>query len=643
MAWGQKRRGRRGGSGWGWGGDGDGGGSTIIHAVVSGITEVVAGGVLRAFKSSFDDDTTGWWLGVDPADGVAKINIGNDNYHVIWNGTSLDINGSIGGNIVDLLLSEVGALRAVKASYSDTTAGFWLGIDGGTPKLNIGNASYSLKWTGLALEVLGSIGGTVSNLVVATNGAIRSGKTVFGDATAGWWIGMDGGDPKIDIGAAQDHLQWDGSALDIVGAIGGTITALVLAAANSALRAGKTSFSDTTAGFWLGLDTTTPKFNIGDASNYFQWNGSVLQILGRIGGEITDLVLSSAGTFRANKTTFDDTTAGWWLGIDEDTLAKFNIGNGSNYLKWTGLVLQVAGALSGKITDLQMADNGVQVRAGKTSFADTTAGFWLGVSAGGYPQFHIGNATNWWKFDASASPPITYQFAIDGADIDAGTVTASKLDVSSLDAVSSNTGTLDVNQAIRVVKTSPTDVTKGAWLGVDSGTPKFYVGDSTRYLKFDGADVYFKSSYSKLGANGLELYPSGAGHALVLQDGGYDPMRMTGTANTGEDTNEGLIRVVGYSAITLPNASLELQAYPAGGGHTADVALVAIGGSFSYVQLSGDSINVLDAFMELNEITEPGAPATDYARLYLKDNGSGKTQLCVRFATGAVQVLATEP
>lgn len=37
------------------------------------------------------------------------------------------------------------------------------------------------------------------------------------------------------------------------------------------------------------------------------------------------------------------------------------------------------------------------------------------------------------------------------------------------------------------------------------------------------------------------------------------------------------------------------------------------------------------------------APSANQAVLYLKDNGSGKTQLAVRFATGAVQVLATEP
>ena len=46
----------------------------------------------------------------------------------------------------------------------------------------------------------------------------------------------------------------------------------------------------------------------------------------------------------------------------------------------------------------------------------------------------------------------------------------------------------------------------------------------------------------------------------------------------------------------------------------------------------------------LNECSsDPAAPGSNAAKIYLKDNGSGKTQLIVRFATGAVQVLATEP
>jgi hypothetical protein len=45
----------------------------------------------------------------------------------------------------------------------------------------------------------------------------------------------------------------------------------------------------------------------------------------------------------------------------------------------------------------------------------------------------------------------------------------------------------------------------------------------------------------------------------------------------------------------------------------------------------------------LDEISDPSAPAANRARLYIRDNGSGKTQLVVRFSSGAVQVLATEP
>jgi len=43
------------------------------------------------------------------------------------------------------------------------------------------------------------------------------------------------------------------------------------------------------------------------------------------------------------------------------------------------------------------------------------------------------------------------------------------------------------------------------------------------------------------------------------------------------------------------------------------------------------------------QASDPAAPAANNARIFTKDNGSGKTQLVVRFATGAVQVIATEP
>lgn len=41
--------------------------------------------------------------------------------------------------------------------------------------------------------------------------------------------------------------------------------------------------------------------------------------------------------------------------------------------------------------------------------------------------------------------------------------------------------------------------------------------------------------------------------------------------------------------------------------------------------------------------TDPAAPGANSVILYLKDNGSGKTQLLALFSTGSPQVIATQP
>jgi hypothetical protein len=50
-----------------------------------------------------------------------------------------------------------------------------------------------------------------------------------------------------------------------------------------------------------------------------------------------------------------------------------------------------------------------------------------------------------------------------------------------------------------------------------------------------------------------------------------------------------------------------------------------------------------DPYLAMAERTDPGVASTNQARLYVRDNGAGKTQLCVVFSSGAVQVLATQP
>jgi hypothetical protein len=52
----------------------------------------------------------------------------------------------------------------------------------------------------------------------------------------------------------------------------------------------------------------------------------------------------------------------------------------------------------------------------------------------------------------------------------------------------------------------------------------------------------------------------------------------------------------------------------------------------------------LNGYLEqVEQGTEPAAPLVNRSVLFARDNGAGKTQLCVKFNTGAVQVIATEP
>jgi hypothetical protein len=59
--------------------------------------------------------------------------------------------------------------------------------------------------------------------------------------------------------------------------------------------------------------------------------------------------------------------------------------------------------------------------------------------------------------------------------------------------------------------------------------------------------------------------------------------------------------------------------------------------------LTDHNLHIPKGHMEMVEIADASAPATNRGRLYVRDNGAGKTQLVVRFPSGAVQTIATEP
>jgi hypothetical protein len=59
--------------------------------------------------------------------------------------------------------------------------------------------------------------------------------------------------------------------------------------------------------------------------------------------------------------------------------------------------------------------------------------------------------------------------------------------------------------------------------------------------------------------------------------------------------------------------------------------------------LRNGSSGTTGAAWEMLEMTAPGTPSADRLRLYVEDNGSGKTRLVVKFSDGSTAVLATQP
>jgi hypothetical protein len=71
-------------------------------------------------------------------------------------------------------------------------------------------------------------------------------------------------------------------------------------------------------------------------------------------GQGVGTVAQSTGGIESGKQAWSDTTAGYFLGIDTDGIAKLNIGSASKYIKWDGSTLTVVGGVS--ISSLDIPD-----------------------------------------------------------------------------------------------------------------------------------------------------------------------------------------------------------------------------------------------------------------------------------------------
>lgn len=101
-------------------------------------------------------------------------------------------------------------------------------------------------------------------------------------------------------------------------------------------------------------------------------------------GSLLSVVAQNVGNLQNGKTTFDNSVIGYILGVDGD-VAKFYIGDSSNYLNWTGTALVISGTLSAGAIDIGGAD--------ATSFhVDSSGNLWMGAALFADGVFKVSNA-----------------------------------------------------------------------------------------------------------------------------------------------------------------------------------------------------------------------------------------------------------
>jgi len=158
------------------------------------------------------------------------------------------------------------------------------------------------------------------------------------------------------------------------------------------------------------------------------------------------------------------------------------------------------------------------------------------------------------------------------------------------------------------------------------------------------------ANVSAIAASHLSSSP-GSG-AAVLGTGGYafgvqgtsEAVGVSGRSTTGigvEGQSASGIAVAGHSDSDTGVFGASVLGDGIRGGSASGKGVHGSSSS-GYAGYFDDEVFFHD-YLDIDEIPSPAAPLGGRARLFARDNGSGKTQLCVLFSTGVVQVVAVQP
>ena len=164
------------------------------------------------------------------------------------------------------------------------------------------------------------------------------------------------------------------------------------------------------------------------------------------------------------------------------------------------------------------------------------------------------------------------------------------------------------------------------------GTTTLGTGTAITGTSFNGTGIIGESINAHIGVDGYSSAPTWPG-IRGMQAGGSTGVQGFGGAFGMVPAAKPKTGVFGYAAQDTSSRGMWGES-PAGIGVYGRTTTGFAGYFQGKVFTSG--------FHEMIEIATPAAPGANRARLFVRDTGAGKTQLCVRFATGSVKLLAQE-
>lgn len=162
--------------------------------------------------------------------------------------------------------------RQSTAPASPKTGDIWIDTSGTDTVQKRYNGSTWDKATGLAGQVdlitnnlLDGTDALNQEIILGTLSEFHTdGKTSYGSATAGFWLGYDGGAYKFDFGDSSEYIRWDGSVLSISGILfTGSGSTGSTGVGRLALDAETTGFGNTAFGSSALTTVDTGRNNVG--------------------------------------------------------------------------------------------------------------------------------------------------------------------------------------------------------------------------------------------------------------------------------------------------------------------------------------------------------------------------------------------